>query len=50
VAADAELETVVTRLAALGATRTDANPAAADRGDVAMCDPDGNEFRVLARR
>jgi predicted enzyme related to lactoylglutathione lyase len=49
-AADVELDEAVARLVALGATRTHANPAAADRGDVAMCDPDGNEFRVVAHR
>lgn len=48
VAADVELDAAVSRLVALGATRTDANHADADGVEVAMSDPDGNAFRVLA--
>ncbi len=46
----ADVETVVPRLVALGATRTDPNHAAADGTEAVMSDPDGNEFRVLANR
>jgi hypothetical protein len=47
---DVELDAAVSRLVALGATRTDTNHAFADGVEVAMSDPDGNEFRVLAQR
>ncbi|MFC0531826.1 VOC family protein [Phytohabitans kaempferiae] len=46
--ADGDQQAEVDRLLSLGATRIDAGQA--DAGWVAMADPDGNEFCVLARR
>jgi predicted enzyme related to lactoylglutathione lyase len=48
--AGAEVDAAVSRLVALGATRTETNHTVADGVEVLMTDPDGNEFRVLAKR
>lgn len=47
---ESELDAVVCRLVALGATRPHTNHGGADGVEAAMSDPDGNEFRVIAKR
>lgn len=51
VTAEVDLDGAVSRLVALGATRTHTNHAPTDGVvEAAMSDPDGNEFRVLTHR